>query len=127
MSNLKVELLDKLQHLPPFEQVVALYEDKNEFFKEMHNYLVGGLVISNPEFFMMVKPINKSVEPSGQWYPECPDTWYIRWVAGIGKIKAMMDMLKPLPYLMFRRVTVNGDTKLRTYSWEKMYNKVKDE
>jgi hypothetical protein len=124
MGSLKIELLNKLKHLPPFEQVVSLYENKSEFFKEMHNYLIGGLVISNPQLFMMLKPIDGSADPQGQWYVKNPDTWYVRWVAGQGQLKAMMDNVSPLPFVMFRRITPNGDTKIRTYKWETMYRKV---
>jgi len=124
MGHLKTELLKTLKGLSPFEQIVSLYEDRSLFFKELNNYLVGGLVISNPAFFMMVKPIVKSAEASGQWYAENPDTWYVRWVAGQGFVKAMMNQLKPLPFVQFRRITPNGETNLRTYKWEKLYSKV---
>lgn len=124
MGNLKTEMLTKLKGLAPFEQVVALYKDKNDFFKEMHNYLIGGLVISNPQLFMMLKPIDGSADPYGQWYVKNPDTWYVRWVAGQNQLKEMMDNVNPLPFVMFRRITSNGDTKIRTYKWETMYKKV---
>jgi len=124
MGNLKTELLTKLKGLAPFEQIVALYKDKNDFFKEMHNYLIGGLVISNPQVFMMLKPIDGASDPHGQWYVKNPDTWYVRWVAGQSQLKAMMDNVNPLPFVMFRRITVNGETKVRTYKWETMYKKV---
>tara|TARA_R110002126_G_scaffold98511_3_gene229369 strand:+ start:186 stop:569 length:384 start_codon:yes stop_codon:yes gene_type:complete len=121
MGNLKTELLTKLKGLAPFEQILALYKDKTPFFQELHNYMIGGLVISNPQYFMMAKPIKKSIDAHGQWFPEDADTWYIRWVAGQGCIKEMMDSLHPLPNLMFRRITPKGETNLRLYSWDKMY------
>lgn len=127
MGQLKTEMLEKLKDFPPFEQIAALYEDKTLFIRELNNYLVGGLVFSTPAMFMMLKPIDSSVDPSGQWYAQKPDAWYVRWAAGRGYLKAMMDIVEPLPKVMFRRVTENGETDLRTYNWETMYKKVSRE
>lgn len=124
MGQLKTELINKLKDFPPFEQIAALYEDKTLFIRELNNYLVGGLVFSTPSMFMMLKPINSSIDPSGQWYTQNPDAWYVRWAAGRGYLKSMMDIVEPLPKVMFRRVTENGETELRTYNWETMYRKV---
>mgnify|MGYP003628152645 FL=1 len=124
MGHLKTDLLKKLKGLAPFEQIIAIYQDKSFFFKELNNYLVGGMVISNPAYFMMLKPIIKSQEASGQWFADNPDTWYVRWVAGQGCVKAMMDAVSPLPFVQFRRISTNGETALRTYAWEKLYKKV---
>jgi len=73
---------------------------------------------------MMLKPIEKAKEPSGQWFVKEPDTWYVRWVAGQGCVKAMMDAVSPLPFVQFRRISPNGETDLRTYPWDKLYKKV---
>tara|TARA_R100001530_G_scaffold56519_1_gene41272 strand:+ start:10 stop:384 length:375 start_codon:yes stop_codon:yes gene_type:complete len=124
MGQLKTELISKLEGFAPFEKIQALYTEPEKFFAELHNYMVGGLVLSSPKFFMMCKPINKAEEPSGQWWAEKPDTWYIRWAAGRG-VKILMDALEPLPYVMFRRVTTEGETKLRTYSWDRFYRLAK--
>jgi hypothetical protein len=124
MGQLKTELINKLKDFPPFEQIAALYEDKTLFIREINNYLVGGLVFSTPSMFMMLKPIDSSIDPSGQWYAQNPDAWYVRWAAGRGYLKSMMDIVEPLPKVMFRRVTENGETELRTYNWETMYRKV---
>jgi hypothetical protein len=124
MGQLKTELINKLKDFPPFEQIAALYEDKSLFIRELNNYLVGGLVFSTPSMFMMLKPIDSSIDPSGQWYAQNPDAWYVRWAAGRGYLKSMMDIVEPLPKVMFRRVTENGETELRTYNWGTMYKKV---
>ena len=124
MGQLKTELIKQLKDFPPFEQIAALYEDKTLFIRELNNYLVGGLVFSTPSMFMMLKPIDSSIDPSGQWYAQKPDAWYVRWAAGRGYLKSMMDIVEPLPKVMFRRVTENGETELRTYNWETMYRKV---
>ena len=121
MGNLKTELLTKLKGYAPYQQIVALYEDKGPFFKELHNYMIGGMVCSNPSYFMMCKAIDGSKDASDQWFCKTPDTWYIRWVAGQGCIKEMMEQLEPLPFLKFRRITPNGETNIRTYSWDRMY------
>ena len=116
MGNLKTEMLTKLKGLAPFEQILAIYEDKSLLFRELHNYMIGGMVASNPSYFMMCKAIDGSKDASNQWFCKNPDTWYIRWVAGKGCIKEMMEQLAPLPFLKFRRITPNGETTLRTYS-----------
>ena len=118
-------MLTKLEGFAPYQQIVALYHDKAPFFKELHNYMIGGMVQSNPSFFMMCKAVDGSKDASEQWFCKNPDTWYIRWVAGKGCIKEMMDQLDPLPFLKFRRITPNGETKIRTYKWERMYKIVK--
>ena len=124
MGNVKTELVTKLEGFAPYQQIVALYEDKSKFFSELHNYMIGGLVISNPSYFMMLKAIDGSKDASDQWFCKNPDTWYIRWVAGKGCIKDMMDQLNPLPFVKFRRLTTNGETNLRTVQWNKLYKKV---
>ena len=58
MGNLKTELLTKLKGYAPYQQIVALYEDKAPFFKELHNYMIGGMVCSNPSYFMMCNAID---------------------------------------------------------------------
>ena len=120
MGHLKIELVKQLEGFAPFEKIQALYREPEKFFAELHNYMVGGLVLSSPKFFMMLKPIDKSIDPKDQWWVENPDTWYVRWAAGGGP-KMLMDAVEPLPYIMWKRVTPNGETKLRTYSWDKFY------
>ena len=123
MGYIKTDLLTQLKGFAPFEQIALIYEDRSKFFAELNNYLVGGLVISSPKLFLMLKPIDKTVEPSGQWFAEKPDCWFCRWAAGVGALKAMMDSIEPLPFVMFRRITPNGETNLRTYKWDTMYRK----
>ena len=125
MGHLKTELINSLKGFAPYEQIALLYQDKRNFFREMNNYLVGGLVLSTPKLFLMAKPISRSSDPNGQWYVEDPDCWYVRWAAGTGGLKEMMDAVQPLPYVKFRRITMKGDTKLRTYKWDNLYRRVK--
>ena len=124
MGQIKTELVKKLQGFAPFEQIVRLYESPTKFFQELNNYLVGGVVISTPSIFMMLKPIDHKKEPRGQWYAENPDCWYVRWASGLGGLKAMMDAVEPLPYVMFTRLTEEGTTELRKYKWDSMYRRV---
>jgi len=127
MGQIKTDLVKKLKGFAPFEQIAMLYDDKSKFFEELNNYLVGGVVIATPSIFMMCKPIDREVDPSGQWYADTPDCWYIRWASGIGGLRAMMNSIEPLPYVMFRRITEQGESDLRTYKWDKMYKKVNHE
>ena len=120
MGQLKTELVQKLEGYAPFEKILALYKEPEKFFAELNNYMVGGLVLSSPKFFMMLKPIDKSNDPHGQWWVEEPNSWYVRWAAGSG-VKILMDAVEPLPYITFRRITPNGETKLRSYPWDKFY------
>lgn len=125
MGAIKTELLAKTKGLPPFEQVVAMYKDKSDFFKEMHNYLIGGLVISTPSHFVMAKPVDHTIEPEGQWYVEKPNAWYVKWFAGKGVIKAIMESVEPLPKIVFSRFK-SGQSEIRKYDWKIFYNKTKD-
>ena len=124
MGGITKAIGEKLVGYAPIERIIATYEDKRKFHEEMTNYLVGGLVVSCSKFFMMVKPIDSTKEPSGQWWPEKPDCWYARWVAGEGGLKMMFDSLEPLPKVMFRRIHPGGESGLKTLSWDRMYDKV---
>ena len=124
MGGVTSKISEKLFGRAPIEQVLSVYEDKERFFQELNNYLVGGLVISCSKFFMMVKPIDSSKPPSGQWWAKDPDCWYVRWVAGNGQLKMMFDSLTPLPKVMFRRLKAGGESDLKTLSWDRMFRKV---
>ena len=124
MGQLKTELASRLKGCVPIEKIMALYNEPSKFVEELNNYLMGGLVISSPSFFMMLKPIEKDEDPHGQWNIKEPDAWYVRWAAGDNAVKAMMDAVTPLPYVCFRRLTAAGETKMRTYDWDKFYKKV---
>jgi len=125
MGQLKTEMVEKVKGFAPFEQIAMIYRDRAKFYQELNNYMIGGLVVSTPRFFIMLKPVDKSVEPSGQWWAKNPDTWYVRWVAGQRYLKSMFDAVEPLPYVMFRRINPNGETGLKIYEWDKMYGKLK--
>ena len=124
MGGIPAKISEKLFGRAQIEQVLSVYEDKERFFQELNNYLVGGLVISCSKFFMMVKPIDSSKPPSGQWWAKDPDCWYVRWVAGNGHLKMMFDSLTPLPKIMFRRLKEGGESDLKTLSWDRMFKKV---
>ena len=125
MGALKTELIDKVKGFAPFEQIAMIYRDRTKFYQELNNYMIGGLVISSAKLFMMLKPVDKTKEPSGQWWPENPDAWYVRWAAGPNGVKVFMDAVEPLPYVMFRRINPSGETRVRTYEWDRLYRKVK--
>jgi len=125
MGQLKTEMVEKVKGFAPFEQIAMIYRDRAKFYQELNNYMIGGLVISSAKFFMMLKPVDRNQDPSGQWWAENPDAWYVRWAAGPSGVKVFMDAVEPLPYVMFRRINPSGETKLRTYEWDKLYKKVK--
>tara|TARA_R100001244_G_scaffold7799_1_gene10231 strand:- start:254 stop:631 length:378 start_codon:yes stop_codon:yes gene_type:complete len=125
MGALKTELIEKVKGFAPFEQIAMIYHDRAKFYQELNNYMIGGLVISSARMFLMGKPVDSSVDPSGQWWAENPDTWYVRWAAGPNGGKSFMDAVDPLPYVMFRRINPGGETKLRMYEWDKFYRKLK--
>tara|TARA_R100001463_G_scaffold82499_1_gene137096 strand:+ start:65 stop:445 length:381 start_codon:yes stop_codon:yes gene_type:complete len=124
MGQLKTEMLAQLKGYAPITKIMELYNEPKKFVEELNNYLMGGMVISSPHFFLMLKPIDRTKDPHGQWWVQDPNAWYVRWAAGDKAVKAMMDAVPPLPYLCFRRLTEGGETKLRTYNWQKFYKKV---
>jgi len=124
MSVITKEISETLIGHAPIERIVAVYEDPRKFYAEMTNYLIGGLVVSCSKFFMMVKPIDSSKPPSGQWWAKDPDCWYVRWVAGEDCMKTMFNAVEPLPKVMFRRLTVRGETGLKIVEWDRIYKKV---
>jgi len=125
MGQLHSSMVKKLKGLAPFQQIMSFYDNLQDFSDEMQNYLLGGLVISTPTMFVMGKPIDSSKDPSGQWYAENPDCWYVRWFAGEGSLQAIMDSVNPLEKVMFQRVRENMETERRTYKWNRLYNLVR--
>lgn len=121
MNQLRTDSI-KLKGLAPFEQIMAFYEDPADFNADLNSYLIGGVVISTPTMFAMGKPINSTIDPSGQWYAEKPDAWYVRWFAGEGALQAIMDAVEPLEKVMFSRVKQGKEKLTKTYSWNKLYN-----
>lgn len=121
MGQLRTDLIRKLKGLAPFEQIARMYKDPADFSAELNNYLVGGVVISTPNMFAMGKPIDSAIDPSGQWYAENPDSWYVKWFAGPGALRAIMDAVNPLPKVSFTRTKNGEQSKLRTYRWARLY------
>ena len=121
MPKLRTDSIRKLKGLAPFEQIMAFYDDPADFNADLNSYLVGGVVISTPTMFAMGKPIDSAIDPSGQWYAKNPDAWYVRWFAGEGALRAIMDAVNPLPKVTFRRTKNGEESKLRTYPWERLY------
>jgi len=121
MGQLKTELIRKLNGLAPFERIARFYKNPADFCTELNNYLIGGLVISTPSMFVMAKPIDSLQQPDGQWYSAKPDTWYVKWFSGEGALRAIMDSVKPLPKVSFRRTKNGEESKLRTYRWDRLY------
>jgi len=124
MGQLKTELIKQLKGLAPFEQIMAFYDDPADFNADLNSYLVGGVVISTPTMFAMGKPVDSNIDPSGQWYAEKPDAWFVKWFAGEGALQAIMDVVEPLPKVIFSRIKNGRKSELKTYSWNKLFNLV---
>lgn len=124
MTQLIYENVGELSHLPPFAQIAGLYQHPGELSQEIENYLIAGSIIATPELFLIFKPIKKDIPPESQWYVEDPDCYYVRWASGQGSLKKMMDLVKPLPWVTFQRVTKNGDLPYRYYEWNKIYRNI---
>lgn len=107
-----------------FEKCMSLAPDKDNFMLEFRNYMVGGVIVNTPRMFLMAKPIDSSVHPDGQWWTKNPDTWYVRWAAGNGAMKMMMEMGRPLPYVMFRRIKEGFTKPFKRYEWNTIYRRV---
>ena len=105
----------------PFHQIQKFYDNIGDFTQELGNYLTGGVVISTPTMFAMGKPIDSSLSPDGQWYSESADTWYVKWFAGQGSLRAIMDAVCPLPKVAFRRTRNGKESELKTYNWNRLY------
>ena len=125
MGKLNTDFSSNQRGLAPYEEVMELYSNKADFFREMHNYLQGGVIISTPSFFVMGKPVDDTIDPEDQWYVKEPNAWFVKWLAGKGAIKAIMDSVKPLPSVVFSRFK-SGKSKIRKYDWDKFYSKTKD-
>lgn len=119
-----VESCAKLIGKTALESLLGVVPDEGKFLSEMKNYLDGGVVINTPRVFIMAKPIRSDLDPPGQWWVEEPDAWYVRWAAGDGAMKLMMDMGTPLPFVIFRRIKAGATGKWKRYEWNKLYERI---
>lgn len=101
------------------------YPNPSEFNNDLNNYLVGGVVISTPRFFVMGKPVDSKSDPRDQWWVDNPDAWYVRWFAGKGAMQALMDAVEPLKLVTFQRQKNGKEGQIKTYSWSKLYNLIR--
>lgn len=109
------------------ESVLKIAPDRGKFLAEVKNYLEGGVVINTPRVFIMAKPIRSDEDPSGQWWVQEPDAWYVRWAAGEGAMRLMMEMGAPLPYVVFRRIKGGVTGKWKRYEWNELYQRVSND
>ena len=114
------------QSVSPIHQIMNMYEEKADFIQDLESYLQAGMVVSNPSFFLMAKPVDKSIDPSGQWYtePSKCDAWFVRWASGKGCMKHMMDTVKPLAHVIFSRMKGEGITNYKIYDWNKLKRRI---
>jgi hypothetical protein len=125
MGQLSTDLVSRLTGLAPFEEVMNSYPNPSEFNNDLNNYLVGGVVISTPRFFVMGKPVDSKSDPRDQWWVDNPDAWYVRWFAGKGAMQALMDAVEPLKLVTFQRQKNGKEGQIKTYSWSKLYNLIR--
>lgn len=126
MSEIRAHLLKKLDGLKPIDQIYHLYENKDHFNIDIQNYLAFGYIHSCPEFFVMAKEVDESYDPFDQWHTNYPNAWFVRWACGVGGLKKMMDSVKPMEWVIFRRVRETGaETEYRMYRWDRLYKIVK--
>lgn len=124
MGQLKTNSIRRFEGLAPFKQIASMYENPEDFRKEFQNYLEAGGILCTPTMFAMGKPVDSNIDPSGQWYAEKPDAWFVKWFAGEGALQAIMDVVEPLPKVIFSRIKNGRKSELKTYSWNKLYNLV---
>jgi hypothetical protein len=124
MGQLKTNSIRRFEGLAPFKQIASMYENPQDFRKEFQNYLEAGGILCTPTMFAMGKPVDSTIDPSGQWYAEKPDAWFVKWFAGEGALQAIMDVVEPLPKVIFSRIKNGRKSELKTYSWNKLYNLV---
>ena len=126
MGHIRTNILKKLKGLKPIDQIFHLYSDKSDFTKDLENYLLGGYVHSCDDFFVMAKPVDDRKDPMGQWYAKRPNCWFVRWASTktgyAGGLKKMMDSVKPLEWVMFKRIREDDtETEYRVYRWSRLY------
>lgn len=115
---------EKLIGKTAFEQLLDMSESRENFLLEFHNYMQGGVIVNTPRMFLMAKPIDSLKHPDKQWWVEKPDAWYVRWASGNGAMKMMMEMGRPLPYVMFRRIKEGFTKPFKRYEWNTIYRRV---
>jgi hypothetical protein len=76
-----------------------------DMYKDIAAYSIhGGYVFIAPEYLMWCKPVERDKPISGQWHPDNPDAWYIRFACGLGSISRFIPMLPyHLPYTGWAR------------------------
>jgi len=124
MGQLKTNSIRRFEGLAPFKQIASMYENPEDFRKEFQNYLEAGGILCTPTMFAMGKPVDSNIDPSGQWYAQKPDAWFVKWFAGEGALQAIMDVVEPLPKVIFSRIKNGRKSELKIYSWNKLYNLV---
>ncbi len=122
MSSIKAHLIKKTTGLKPIDHIHRLYEDKKEFNLDLQSYLQYGYLHSCDDLFLMAKKVDCNVDPFEQWLSPNPNCWFVRWASGVGGLKKMMDSVKPMEWVMFRRVRENGhETEYRICRWTRLY------
>ena len=124
MAKITADLVK--QTLAPIHQIMEMYDEKADFVQDLESYLQAGVVISTPAFFLMGKPVDKSIDPSGQWYTDASkcDTWFVKWASGKGAMQYMMETVKPLAHVMFSRLKGEETSDYKIYDWNKFKRRI---
>jgi len=122
VGRVRTDLLKKLGDLRPLDQIYHLYENKDHFNQDLLNYLQHGYIYSSDDMFIMAKHIDYEKDPMDQWHSPGANCWFVRWAVGVGGLKKMMDSVKPMEWVMFKRVREDGqESPYRKYRWDRLY------
>jgi hypothetical protein len=93
----------------------AMYEARGlNFEQDLGYYLTNGIVISQPDRFIMAKPIRKEVGEK-DWHPEHADSWYVHFAVGKDCLRWFLKQAPyRLPFLAWSR-NKGDEAKLRIY------------
>lgn len=97
----------------------AMYEARGlNFEQDLGYYLTNGIVISQPDRFLMAKPIRKEVGEK-DWHPEKPDCWWVHMAVGRGCLQWFLRQAPiRLPFLAWARDKSNNNSP-RVYATER--------
>ena len=88
------------------------------FEQDLGHYLTNGYVVSEPDRFIMFKPVRKDMGER-DWHPVNPDTWYVHVAVGKNALKYFLSLAPyELPYLAWSRLR-DAKNSFRVYSKER--------
>lgn len=103
-------------------QAKKMYEARGlNFEQDLGHYLTQGIVVSQPDRFLMAKPVRKEIGEK-DWHPETPDCWHVHIAIGKGCLRWFFEQAPFfLPFVSFSRSKCrDGGKMLRVYPTEKL-------